>query len=164
MKRQHADQNDACPLDELRPELRRVVERIAREMPPEGLMQRVLDGVRRQEPLDPDMRPRPLEHRQGRRTIPWNFATTSAVGVAVCTLMLLAVSLSHLRVPNPEAVPQMPMAVHQDLPTAWAYHKAITESPEAVDALLARHARQMLRPEPNSFPAHAYPYALQPVL
>ena len=34
MKNQHADQNDACPLDELSPELRRVVEESSKRCRP----------------------------------------------------------------------------------------------------------------------------------
>jgi hypothetical protein len=163
MKNQHSDQNNACPLDELSPELRPVVEGIVRGMPPEGLMQWVLDGVRRQEPPDSDERPRPLEHRRQRQATPWNFATAAAIGVAVCTMIFFAVSSSLLPVPNPEAIPQTPMALNQDLPTVWAYHRALAESPEAMDALLARHARQILCPASRPFLTHTFPNLLQPM-
>jgi hypothetical protein len=163
MKNQHADQNDACPLDELSPELRQIVAGIAREMPPEELMQRVLDGMRRQEPTEAGEWPQPLERRQGRRSITWSFSAASALVVAVCTMILVAVSSSHLRIPVPEVVLQMPMAVNQDLPTAWAYHKAIAESPQAMDALLARHARQLLCPEARPMLAQTFPNLLQPM-
>jgi len=163
MKNQHTDQNDACPLDELSPELRPVVERIAQETLPDGLVQRVLNGVLRQEATDPDGRPRPLERRRGRQTMPWSFAAAAAIGVATCSMILFAVFSFVLRVPNPEVVPQMPMAVNQDLPTAWAYHKAIAQSPEAIDALLAYHSDQVLPPEPKLFRVQIFPYPLQPM-
>jgi len=76
-------------------------------------------------------------------------------------LAFCAISLFLLRVPTPVVAPQMQTAITQDLPTAWAYHKAIGQSPEAVDAMLARHAQQILRPEPKSLQAHTFPYSLQ---
>ena len=134
-------------------------------MPPEGLMQRVLDGVRRQSGTDAG------RAAATSRTSP---GTAASHAMELCPLrrqsawrhahmILLAVSSFLLRVPNPEVVPQMPMAIGQDLPTAWAYHKAIAQSPEAIDALLARHAQDMLCPEPKLFRAHTFSDPLQPM-
>lgn len=159
MKSQEANQRDGRPLSELSPELRRVVGGIVQETPPEGLMQRILEGVRRQKATEASEQRRPLERRRQRRSMSWSFSGATAIAVAVCALASFAVSLFILRVPNHAVVPQMQVAVSQDLPTVWAYHKAIGESPEAIDQLLARHARQILRPEPNA----TYPYSLHPM-
>jgi hypothetical protein len=143
--------------DELSPEMRRVVEGIARESPPHELSQQILESVRRQKPTRAALRPHSIERRATR----WNFAAATAVAVAVCVLVLFSVSLFVARVPNVAVVPQMQTAVAQDLPTAWAYHRAIGQSPEAIDALLARHARQVLCPEPSVSRAYVFPYSSQ---
>jgi hypothetical protein len=157
MNNRFAKSNHREPLEELSPRLRRIVEGIVQEMPPEQLTRRTLQGVRRKTVKAADDRPRPLEHRRQRRAIGRSFAAATAISVTVCTLMLFAASLFVSRTPRPEVAPPVQGAVSLDLPTAWAYHKAMSQSPEAVDVLLARHAEQVLRPEPHPLQAHAFP-------
>jgi hypothetical protein len=157
MTSQHANHDNARPLHELSPELRQAVERLIQEPPPEGLMQRALDRARRQATTEPSRRPRPVDRRPQRRARPWSFATAASIAIAACTLVLISLSSPVLRMPNPKVIPQMPVAISQDLPTAWAYHRAIAQSPEAMDALLARHARELLRPEAKHCMAQVFP-------
>jgi hypothetical protein len=163
MTNQHANQNRARPLDELSPDLRQAVERLIQESPPEGLMQRALDRARRQAATEPSRRPRPADRRPQRLARPWNFATAASIAIVACTLLLISLSSFVLRMPNPKVISQMPAAIGQDLPTAWAYHRAIAQSPEAVDSLLAHHARKLLCPEASRFLVQAFPNSLQPM-
>jgi hypothetical protein len=163
MTNQHANHDNARPLDELSPELRQAVERLLQESPPEALMQRALDLARRQATTEPSRRPRPVDRRPQRRARPWSFATAASIAIAACTLVLISLSSFVLRMPDSKVIPQMPAAIGQDLPTAWAYHRAIAQSPEAMDSLLARHAREMLRPEAKPFLAQTFPNLLQPM-
>jgi hypothetical protein len=161
MKTHRTDQDDGSPLNELSPELRRIVEGIVRKSPPDRLAQRILSGIPRPEKATPVDRRQPLGPRRQRRVVRWNVAKATAMGVTACTLVVLAVSVLFWRVPKTLVVPQTPTATAQDLPTAWAYHEAMAESPEAVDSLLARHARQVLCPERASIPACAFPHSLR---
>jgi hypothetical protein len=163
MRDQHAHQDAAYPLNELSPELRQAVEGLIAEPPPEGLMQRALDLARRQVTAEPSQRPRPPDRRLPRRPRPWNAANVASIAMAACTLVLLLFSPFVLRMPCSKVIPQMPAAIGQDLPTAWAYHRAIAQSSEAMDSLLARHARDMLRPEAKPFLVQAFPNSLQPM-
>jgi hypothetical protein len=152
--------NDNCPLDELGLDLRPIVERIVRKEPPRELTQRVLERVKRQETLTLGSGGRTCA--PGRRAIiRWRFASAAALGVTACTLLLLCASLFVGRRPDDVAVPPTQAAAAPDLPTAWAYHRAIAQSPEAVDSLLARHAQHILCAEPRMLQAHAFPSSFQ---
>jgi hypothetical protein len=161
MKDRPVDNNDKEPLDELGPGLRRVVERIVRESPPEGLTERILSGLRRQETVRPQDRQQFIEPSWNRRGVRWNFAGAAAIAVTACVLVLLAVSVFTRREPTAPVAQPTQAASTQDLPTALAYHNAMAQSPEALDAMLTRHARQVLRSEPNVDLPHAFPYLLR---
>jgi hypothetical protein len=161
MKTHRTDQDDRSPLNELSPELRRIVEGIVRRSPPDKLAQRILSGIPRPEKATTADRPQPLGRWRQRRVVRWNVGEATAIGVTACTLVVLAVSVLFWRVPKTVVVPQTPAATRQELPTAWAYHAAMAQSPEAVDTLLTRHARQVLCPEPELLRAHAFAYSSQ---
>jgi hypothetical protein len=163
MTNQHANHNKARPLDELSPDLRQAIEGLLQEPPPEGLMQRALDLARRQATTEPSRRPRPADRWREHRAKPWSFATAASIAIAACTLVLLLLSSFVSRMPDCKVIPQMPAAIGQDLPTAWAYHRAIAQSPEAMDSLLARHARRILRPEAKHCMAQVSRNSLQPM-
>jgi hypothetical protein len=163
MTNQHANHDNARPLDELTPELRQAVERLVQKSLPEELMQRALDRARRQTMTEPNRRPRPVDRRRVRWARPWSFANTASIAIAACTLVLISLSSFVLRMPDAKVIPRMPAAIGQDLPTAWAYHRAIAQSPEAMDSLLSRHARELLRPEAKPFLVQTFPNLLQPM-
>jgi hypothetical protein len=138
-------------LDELGPRLREAVERVRGDAAPEDLAQRALDATRRRLAQHP--------HRARRRILFW---LTPAAAAAV----VLAALTMYFRAGSPESppVPSQPLqVVHEDvsaavadeLPTAWAYQCAARQSPEALDALLDRHARQLIAADPGHSPEWA---------
>lgn len=160
MNDQQINPNNRRPLEELDPELRRIVEAIIQETPSDTLTQRVLQTVRGRTATDQAGQPRPVELRQKRRATPRYYAAATAIIVTACAATLLTVALFVPNSRTPEGGSPTQTPVCQDLPTAWAYHKAIAESPEAIDALLTRHAKQVLRPEPTLLQARPSLFSL----
>jgi hypothetical protein len=157
MRDQQADRTDESPFDELSPELRQVVEGIVSEKLPDGLSQRILSGIRRDATTPRKRHDFGVAQLRGnRRIMHRDYARALAIGVTACLLVLCCFSLFVRRVQNSPVVPRTQTATAQDLPTAWAYHEAMSQSPEAVDALLTRHARQVLCPEPGSGRSHVF--------
>jgi hypothetical protein len=131
------------PQEPLSPALCDAVAEILARPVPEELSRRVLEAVRQQVP--PKTR-RPI----GRLALVALLATAASIGVALLGWRLLG-----SRAPGPIPGPSGPPAVAHDpavpvapLPTLWAYQQAAKESPEALESLLDRHARQLLPPEP----------------
>jgi len=165
------DRDRAFPLDDLSPALRRAVERVLREPMPENLAERALAAARRVEAQPPQ--PRGLALRRGPRTAWPVLALAASIGLVAVLVwsrwggqpdpnVVQAPSNANPGVPQPVLLPEPPpvspgpVALPGDrLPTLWAYRQAAGQSPEALDALLDRDARWMLRPEPQSFHAGA---------
>lgn len=135
--------DDDGPLDELSPRLRKVVEEIAAEQPPEDLGHQTLSRLRGQGP--PTIRSRTRQ-------------ITIYAGWAVAAGVLLAVSV-WLLLPNP-AEPDGPTVVSVEprrepaettAPNWWSFHQAARRSPEELEALLDRHTHRMALSSPTSF-------------
>ena len=138
---------DPRPRDDLAPELRRAVQDVLDQSPPEDLMRRTLDGLRRR---------RPGTVRTNRRRHP----LLSALAVAVCIAVLVLVGRyrnggdGQNRPVPPKEITLQPT---DSLPTVWAYHRASHDSPEALEKLLDEHAGRLLVTEPKSFSMGAFP-------
>jgi hypothetical protein len=119
---------------ELGPELRKALEDVLGQSPPEDLMRRTLDGLRQR---------RPSVARANRRR--HSLLSALAVAVSIAVLVLVA---RHRNGGNREVRPDPPrefVARPVDrLPTYWAYHRASLDSPEALEKLLDRHASELL--------------------
>lgn len=161
---QRTDRNDGYPRDELRPELRRVVDGIARETPPQDLIERALDKARRRVASEAAQRPGFLDGRRMRRFVLWNLVVAASVGAVALALVLRPIPWFQPNAPPPVVLPPPQVAAAPDLPTAWAYHQALGQSPEALEALLDRHAKQSLSAEPPSFQANVFSRSSQPML
>jgi hypothetical protein len=153
--------NDGLPLDDLSPELRRAVEVIVHNKPPEGLTEQILRELQRQGATTANARPRSYERRRARRIAAWGLVAASAI--AMFPLLFHARSFFQPDMPKPALHPSAQLAIDGDLPTAWAYHRAIGQSSEAPEALLDRHARHSLRSEPNLSRMHVFLYSSQPM-
>ena len=152
------------PRDELGDELRRISEGIVRDTPPEDLVQRALAKARTAVAAASESRPRVRARRRSRRAMFWSTVAAVSVGAAVLAWFHRPIPPLPIDQPTIAALPQTPQTIPQDLPTAWAYRQALAESPEAMEALLDHHAKQTLRPEPQSFQVSAFPYLSQPML
>jgi hypothetical protein len=161
MSSREAQRSDVNPLDELSPELRRAVERIVQEAPPEALMERALEAARRQQATEPDVQPRSIERRQLRRALPWGLVAAAAIGAV---LLFRPASLFHSSMPGSVVVPQVQTLIAENPPTVWTYRKALGQSPEMLEALLDFHTQRAVHPEPQSLHAYAFPYRSQPTL
>jgi hypothetical protein len=140
------------PLEELSPALRDAVESVLNDPMPEELTGRVLVAARRRVTRSTRL--------PTRRITSWAVLATAAS----IALIALAMHFHAGRTPNGPLVqsPQppvmrkdVPAASPNDLPTAWAYTQAARQSPEALDALLDRHARQSISANPRSSPEQA---------
>jgi hypothetical protein len=109
--------------------------------------------------LESEVSPRPRGLRPHRRL--WGAALTIGL-VAAC---LSAVVFLWLRdreetvenAPAGEPSPHSSASVPDDaLPTLWTYRSALTRSPQAVEALLDRHARIGSRADPEETQIHAF--------
>ena len=152
------------PRDELCPELRRAVEGIVQEPPPEDLMLRALERARRQVAMHAEGELGPPGRRRVRRAVFWSLVAAASLGVVVLNWLNRPSASFPPHQPTPVALPQRQMTIAPDLPTAWAYHEVLGQSPEALELMLDRHARQTLRPEPQSFQANTFPCYSQPSL
>ncbi len=135
---------DHRPTDELGNELRRAVEDILGDEPPEDLMRRTLDRVRAQKPT------------VGRTMKRW-FGLAGALAAAAACVAVLALVWQPRTVErrHPEQGPwrsiaQAPVDADDRLPTLWAYRQASLDSPEALNAMLDKHAARLLPADPKS--------------
>jgi hypothetical protein len=133
---------NANPNDELGPELREAVEAVLDDDPPTDWAEDTLESLRQRTPRTG---PRP-----SRRLAAW-------IALAAAASILVAVLWTSPRIVNnaPDVVGQpsgrletTPALEQSDAaqPTLWNYQQAARQSPEALDALLDKHARQLLRP------------------
>lgn len=123
------------PADELGPELRRAVEGVLGDAPPEDLMRRTLDGLRRR---------RPRAARPNRRR---HLGVAAALAIAASIAVLVLVGPSRDGGGRREQIPppqQFAADRADQLPTLWAYHRASRISPEALEELLDEHAGRIL--------------------
>jgi hypothetical protein len=154
MDENRVDPAGTGPLEDLSPGLRRAVEGVLRDPPPEDVTSRALAAARqvpvlRAEAAGPTLR---------RRLRPaWRvLAVAASIGLAA-----MLVWGRRGAPPGPEVAEKGPPAQQREappgdrLPTLWAYRQAAEESPEALGAMLDRDARWVLRPEPQSFQAGA---------
>lgn len=160
MANNQARENDGHPLDELSPGLRRGVEAIVQKPVPEQVMHRALQAARRQRLTEADSQPRLVNRRWLRLALPCGL---SAAAIVVAILSRVA-PLSDSTVPGQAVAPSAQTTIAPSLPTAWACHRALSQSPEAFFAMLDLQAQHMLRPEPQSIQASVYPHFPQPTL
>jgi hypothetical protein len=164
MDENRVDPTGADPLEDLSPGLRRAVEGVLRDPPPEDVTSRALAAARQV----PVLRPEAASPTLRRRPRPaWR-----VLAVAASIGLVAGLAWWHWRgpsdgqvatkPPSPAApgdvrpIPPGPGTPSGDrLPTLWAYRQAAEESPEALDAMLERDARWVLRPEPQSIQAGA---------
>jgi hypothetical protein len=115
------------------------------ELPPELRdLEATLRNVR-PIPLREDLRDRlKATPSTGRfRFLPWLAAAAVLLG-AITTFRWLTRT-----VPKLDTVASPPVAMPDVAPTWMAYTRAWSESPEALDRLLAAHDRRLLQPAPN---------------
>ena len=152
MVAERAENSGRPPLEELSPGLRDAVECVLSDPMPEELTSRALEAARHRVTRDT---------RKARRRITSGALLATAVSIA---LIALAVHFQTGRTRDGQAVvsPRPPVireeilpASAKDLPTAWAYTQAARQSPEALDALLDRHARQSISADPQFSPDKA---------
>ena len=155
MDENRIDHDRTSPSDELGPALRRAVDAVLREPMPEGLTDRSLTAARRLQTPCPEPQTPPSRRRQ---VVAWRvLALAASIG-----LVAALVWWRWGGPPGPEVVENGPLPPQpieaptgERLPTLWAYRQAAGQSPQALDAMLDRDARWMLRPEPQSFQAGA---------
>jgi hypothetical protein len=163
MANNQAHKNDGHPLHELSPGLRRGVEAVVQKPVPEQVMLRALQAARRQRPTDADSQPRLANRRWLRLALPCGL---SAAAIVVAMLSRVA-PLSDSTVPGPAVPPSEQTTIAPSppsLPTAWACHRALSQSPEAFFTMLDLQAQHTLRPEPQSIQASVRPHFPQPTL
>ena len=102
--------------------------------------------------ISPRLKRRIAEHLAGPQTIgqpwPWNAALAGALAAACLAAVLLGwrnnVSLDPTSIDTLPA----PVAVNGDAkPTVLAYRRALARSPQALNALLDKHAARTLQPD-----------------
>ncbi len=152
MAAERGHNRDRPPLEELSPELRGAVERVLSDPVPDDFTRRALEGARGRVPR--------ARQKFARRNLVWVLLGTAAsIGAIVLVLWLRggrAREEQAVKVPASRAAARdVPAAAAGYLPTAWAYDRAARQSPEALDALLDRHARQALAADPQSLRAGA---------
>lgn len=108
-----------------------------------------LTSLRPREP-SPELERRIRQHLQPTGLRPlrrrWSIAALAGLGVAAGLLVAVLMWPSaergrrSQRSPNPVPVPPAPVAAGDELPTVYAYRRALDQSPEALEALLDRHA------------------------
>jgi hypothetical protein len=161
MDENRLDRAGTGPLDDLSPALRRAVEGVLRDPPPEDVTSRALAaarqiGVPRPEADGPTLRWHP---RAAWRVL----AVAASIGLIAALVwwhwggppdrhVVVNPPPSPIGPGNPQPIPQGPEAPQgHRLPTMWAYRQAARQSAEALDAMLAQDARWVLHPEPQSF-------------
>jgi hypothetical protein len=164
MAKRHADRDIEKSLDELGPELRKAARAVASDAPPKDLLERAVAAARRVAMPGVQPRPQAPHARRRHRWVGWSTVGCASVA-AVASAWFFAPGFKTGPVPPTEIVaPALPPASRRELPTAWAYHEALCRSPEDLDALLDRHARQSLRPDPRSLPLTVLSSRSQPML
>jgi hypothetical protein len=164
------DPDSVRPMDELSPALRWAVEQVLREPMPEDLAERSLGAARRLQEPRPEP-PRPSS--RGRQAMTWRvLAVAASIGLVAVLVWWRWAGAPGPEVGNhsptppgrsqeplePQPIPPTPEPTPLERPpTLWAYRQAAGRSAEALDALLDRDARWVLRPEPQSFQAGAIP-------
>lgn len=137
---------DRCPSDELAPELRRAVEEVLGQSPPEDLMRRTLDDLRQR-------RARAARPSRRRRVL----IRVLALALSIAMLVLVGRHRNGGDGQNGPAPPEeIALQPTDTLPTLWAYHRASHNSPEALDELLDQHAGRLLVTESKSFRIGAF--------
>lgn len=142
--------NDDPPLDELSPGLRKAVDAVLRDGPPEELTRRCLDAARRRRPAKAG--------RPARRAVYLvAFAAAACVAAALLVWQFRGGGPGREPIARPPSAPQkvpspeQPVDTPQPSPTWWAYHQAARQSPEALEALLDEHADQLALSGPTSW-------------
>ena len=148
--------NGDLPIDDLSPRLREAVQRIVRRPAPEGLMRQTIQRLREL---------RPAASRVARRRVAAMVALAAAAGIAGAVLLWQFRDRGNGRpqwAQEPPPRPPIPVAQEREtvtetparwldpMPTLWAYHQAARQAPEALDALLERHADQLTVEDPES--------------
>ncbi len=151
MAAQIPPEDNSRPHAELGPELRQAVESVLHEDPPADWSDDMLDRLRQRSPRTAPRKSRPI--------VIW-----IALVAAACLIVFVMLNRSGVEngdretanndaesqdVPEPREV----QPIVEDIlpaPTLLAYQMAARQSPEALDALLDRHAGQLLRPSPES--------------
>jgi hypothetical protein len=161
MDKNRPDRSDDGPADDLGPALRRAVDGILRDPPPDDVMSRALAAARRVGRHDPETEVAAL--RRPPRVVWRVLAVAASIGILAGVAWWRwggssdrqmanrppPVGSDHVR-PAVEG-PEMPRGERQ--PSLWAYRQAAWQSAEAFDAALDRDARCLLRPDPQ--PAEA---------
>ena len=149
MNAQTPDRDRENPSEALHGRLREAVQRALDNGPPEELMRGALDRLRREGP------PGAPARRPARRRVAWAIALAAAASVA--GLILLRQSYTggdgQPKIAK-DVAPAADAATNgvEQPPTFWTYHLAARRSPEALDALLDEHAKQLGFSEPAFFP------------
>jgi len=140
--------------DDLGPALRRAVEGVLRDPPPEGLTARALAAARQVESSH-STAARPALGRHRRATW-WGVAVAASIGVAAALALWhwdgwlpkpVAVQPAPVGSGNVEPAPHNPETMPDGRrPSLWAYRQAARQSEEALDEALDRDARQVLAP------------------
>ena len=140
--------DEARPTEELSPQLRRAVEGILDDHPPEELMRRSIEQAR-------------LRRPPARRLRRPRVAALAALAAAAFAGVLVWLEfrdggnaqeqIAEEKHPVRQAVPVEEAAgAGETLPTLWAYHQAARRAPEALDALLDAHAERLGASDPES--------------
>jgi len=158
------DRPDASPADDLGPALRRAVDGVLRDLPPDDVTSRALAAARQVESHDPEDAVAAL--RRPPRAAWRVLAVAASIGLVAGLAWwrwggspnnsMVSRPLSPVGPGNVPSIPQGPETPHGDRrPSLWAYRQAAWQSAEALDAALDRDARRLLRPEPHPVEAGA---------
>jgi hypothetical protein len=164
MSLERREPSDSHFLDELSPALRNAVGSVLRDPMPHDLARGALEQVQRRLAIGEGHHAGSIAgHRRSRRRVMFWALLATSISIGLIALAVLA-RFAGTKAPEvviaPRqqiVIPAAPTVPDDNVPTAWAYHEALRQSPEAVDALLDRHARHSLSGDPWSFPARASP-------
>ncbi len=147
MAAQIPPEDKSRPHEELGPELREAVESILHDNPPAEWSEEVLDRLRQRSPRTAPRTPR--------RLVTWIALVAAASLLAFVMLNSSGVdeeqhAQEDQERPHVQEPEEVEVAVSHELlqPTLLAYRLAADQSPEALVALLDRHAGQLLAPSP----------------
>jgi len=156
------ERDGAGPPDDLSPALRRAVDGVLRDPPPDDVTSRALAAARQLGMQHPEAAISALR----RRRVVWQvLAVAASIGLVAALVwwrwggppdgqVVVQPPLSPIGAGNVQPIPQGPESPRGDRePSLWAYRQAAGQSSEALDAMLDRDARRLLRPEPR--PIHA---------